>query len=107
MNSELQELAAMQRKLVASARWAHRLTLIALTVVLVLNGSSIAFAQNTKATNDKKDATANSKSSDQTDTQGDDAQQDDKKTTNKEKRGSFVVAPIPISSPAFGSGLLL
>jgi hypothetical protein len=25
----------------------------------------------------------------------------------KEKRGSFIIAPIPISSPAFGSGLLL
>src|ERR1043165_2086211 len=25
----------------------------------------------------------------------------------KEKRGSLVIAPIPISSPAFGSGLLL
>jgi hypothetical protein len=30
--------------------------------------------------------------------------QDQKK---KEKRGSWVIAPIPISSPAFGSGLLL
>lgn len=26
---------------------------------------------------------------------------------DKEKRGSLVIAPIPISSPAFGSGLLL
>lgn len=25
----------------------------------------------------------------------------------KEKRGSLVIAPVPISSPAFGSGLLL
>jgi hypothetical protein len=32
-------------------------------------------------------------------------QEPDKKKT--EKRGSLVVAPIPISSPAFGSGLLL
>src|SRR5829696_9375642 len=32
-------------------------------------------------------------------------QETDKKKT--EKRGSLVIAPIPISSPAFGSGLLL
>jgi len=29
------------------------------------------------------------------------------KEPKKEKRGSFIIAPIPISSPAFGSGLLL
>ncbi len=28
-------------------------------------------------------------------------------TPKKEKRGSFVIAPIPISSPTFGSGLVL
>jgi hypothetical protein len=28
-------------------------------------------------------------------------------TPKKEKRGSFVIAPIPISSPTFGSGLIL
>lgn len=32
---------------------------------------------------------------------------DDKKKKKKEKRGSIVIAPIPISSPAFGSGLIL
>ena len=31
----------------------------------------------------------------------------DDKNKKKDKRGSLVVAPIPISSPAFGSGLLL
>jgi len=30
-----------------------------------------------------------------------------KKTTTNEKRGEIVIAPIPISSPAIGSGLLL
>ena len=35
-----------------------------------------------------------------------DQSQDDTKP-QKEKRGSLVIAPIPISSPAFGSGLLL
>src|SRR5262245_36295148 len=30
-----------------------------------------------------------------------------KKATKKEKRGVIVLAPIPISSPAIGSGLLL
>jgi hypothetical protein len=34
-------------------------------------------------------------------------QKDDPSKPKKEKRGSFIVAPIPISSPAFGSGLLL
>lgn len=33
--------------------------------------------------------------------------QDNDKKPAKEKRGSLVIAPIPISSPAFGSGLLL
>ena len=38
----------------------------------------------------------------------DDQISDDKQDTDKdEKRGSIVIAPIPISSPAFGSGLLL
>jgi hypothetical protein len=34
-------------------------------------------------------------------------QKDDPTKPKKEKRGSFIIAPIPISSPAFGSGLLL
>lgn len=34
-------------------------------------------------------------------------QQQDQTKPKKEKRGSFIIAPIPISSPAFGSGLLL
>ncbi|HEY3039190.1 MAG TPA: BamA/TamA family outer membrane protein [Pyrinomonadaceae bacterium] len=38
--------------------------------------------------------------------QGKDHQPEPKKE-KKEKRGSLVIAPIPISSPAFGSGLLL
>ena len=34
-------------------------------------------------------------------------QNDEQSNEKKEKRGSLVIAPIPISSPAFGSGLLL
>jgi len=34
-------------------------------------------------------------------------QKDQRDKQKKEKRGSFIIAPIPISSPAFGSGLLL
>jgi len=34
-------------------------------------------------------------------------QQDDQTKVKKEKRGSFIIAPIPISSAALGSGLLL
>ncbi len=32
---------------------------------------------------------------------------DDDKSQKKPKRGSFIVAPIPIISPTFGSGLIL
>src|SRR5882672_10468904 len=34
-------------------------------------------------------------------------QKDDHTKPKKQKRGSLIIAPIPISSPAFGSGLLL
>jgi hypothetical protein len=34
-------------------------------------------------------------------------QKEDAGKQKSEKRGSFIIAPIPISSPAFGSGLLL
>jgi hypothetical protein len=34
-------------------------------------------------------------------------QKDDKGKKKGEKRGSIIIAPIPVSSPAFGSGLLL
>ena len=34
-------------------------------------------------------------------------QDDDQNQPEKEKRGSLVIAPIPISSPAFGSGLIM
>ena len=43
-------------------------------------------------------------------TSTDDQTTDDQQTTDNsksEKRGSLIVAPIPISSPAFGSGLIL
>jgi hypothetical protein len=33
--------------------------------------------------------------------------EDDKEKQKGEKRGSFIIAPIPISSPAFGSGLIV
>ena len=52
---------------------------------------------------------AQTNSSTQTNSSSTDNQSaDDKQDTDKgEKRGSIVIAPIPISSPAFGSGLLL
>ena len=31
----------------------------------------------------------------------------DDKNKKRDKRGSLIIAPIPISSPAFGSGLLI
>ena len=47
-----------------------------------------------------------SRSEDQAATSSD-RQKDDNGKQKSEKRGSFIIAPIPISSPAFGSGLLL
>jgi hypothetical protein len=41
------------------------------------------------------------------DSSTDTSPQDNQAKQKSEKRGSFVIAPIPISSPAFGSGLLL
>ena len=65
----------------------------AFLVALSLLGSPPAFGQRSSATPDDADAAKN--------------KQDDDTKPQKEKRGSFVIAPIPISSPAFGSGLLL
>ena len=63
-----------------------------LALLLLLGGASIS-GQSSSPTPDDVDA-AND-------------QQDDDTKPAKEKRGSLVIAPIPISSPAFGSGLLL
>ena len=69
--------------------------LIALLLALSLTGEgSAVFGQKPTA---NPDTVASPKDKDQ----------DTDKDKQDEKRGSFVIAPIPISSPAFGSGLLL
>lgn len=65
----------------------------AFLVVLLLAAGTPALGQSSSATPDDVDS-ANDK-------------QDTGAKPAKEKRGSLVIAPIPISSPAFGSGLLL
>ena len=89
-----------RNQLAASIRVAHRLSVVVLTILVVLNGTVALSQQN--STEEKKLGTPNSAIPINADS---DQPQD--KTAKKEKRGSFVVAPIPISSPAFGSGLLL
>jgi len=70
------------------------------------------YAQSASPTPDTDTAIDKNVSSSQPDTTasskpGSKKKQDDATNGKKEKRGSFVIAPIPISSPAFGSGLLL
>jgi hypothetical protein len=90
----------------------HGLCRTFLTVVLVaaisINGNS--FAQTPSATPDATKPAAddpNGSSADSEKSKPPDQQKDDQAEPKKEKRGSLVIAPIPISSPAFGSGLLL
>jgi hypothetical protein len=61
----------------------------------------------TKEPVESKDNQPDSKQGSSQTSQSSSQQQDDNQTKKEEKRGSFVIAPIPISSPAFGSGLLL
>jgi hypothetical protein len=63
-----------------------------LALMLLAGGSPVSGQSSSPAPDD--DESANDK-------------QDNDKEPAKEKRGSLVIAPIPISSPAFGSGLLL
>jgi len=58
----------------------------------ILSGSSTALGQSKDVSKDDDTGTVDKQPDPQSD---------------KEKRGSLVIAPIPISSPAFGSGLLL
>jgi hypothetical protein len=83
-----------------------------LVAISIIAGGEIAFGQSVGATPAKDSEAAGKKtaSTKQTKDQSQAAakqQKDDKDTQNGEKRGSFIIAPIPISSPAFGSGLLI
>ena len=66
-----------------STNWGRRIVFL---LAISLFTSSIAFGQSPQLAKDEAD---------------------DDDTDKREKRGSLVIAPIPISSPAFGSGLLL
>jgi hypothetical protein len=83
-----------------------------LVAVSIIAGETIAFSQSAGAVDAKdSDAAGNrNASAKQTKDQSQTAakqQKDDSDKQKSEKRGSFIIAPIPISSPAFGSGLLL
>ena len=76
-----------------STNWGRRIFL--LFAISLLTGGSIALGQSPQlAKNETKPVKNETK-----------PVKDDK--DKSEKRGSLVIAPIPISSPAFGSGLLL
>ena len=64
--------------------------------VSILTASSPALGQSEDLSKDDETTAADKKAVPQTD-----------KNKKSEKRGSLIIAPIPISSPAFGSGLLL
>ena len=90
-------------------RLTRRISLILIVVFAVAN-VTIATAQPsnsavaTVSPESKQQAPSSSKVNDTSDST---QQEDDQKKSQDEKRGSLVIAPIPISSPAFGSGLLL
>ena len=91
----------------------HRLlhVLVAVLVAAVCMASN-AFAQPVEASKQGTDAvednpSAGDETGDETSKDKTKKQKDDQAKPKKEKRGSLVIAPIPISSPAFGSGLLL
>jgi hypothetical protein len=88
-----------------------RFWLLSLALTIMIGGNSVSLAQSPAPTATPTPLVDN------TITQGSPSQtnandvatekQDDKAAAKKEKRGSLIVAPIPISSPAFGSGLLV
>ena len=86
------------RSVILSVLTRRRLLNCALLVFLfaILTGSSTALGQSKDVSRDDKTAAVAKKPVPQKD-----------KNKKGEKRGSLVIAPIPISSPAFGSGLLL
>src|SRR4051812_16156012 len=84
-----------------------------LLLVLVLSACLVVIAQDTASVVDKQSTKQNQQQSikpaspdPSPDASPSPTKKDDDKT-KKPKRGSLVIAPIPISSPAFGSGLIL
>jgi hypothetical protein len=104
-----EEYALVGRALIPNALgFCRALSAAALVVGLIVSANSLALSQNASQKPAKE--TEIDKGSVSTPTQSPDPvedQQDDKEKEKKQKRGSLIIAPIPISSPAFGSGLLL
>lgn len=95
-----------------SAAFRRALAFYLLVALSITAGSPTAFSQSPSPTPaDEGDAVSQKAvSTGQTGGQSatsTDKQQDDQGKQKSKKRGSFIIAPIPISSPAFGSGLLL
>src|SRR5215216_6288056 len=97
-------------QLLKYAYMARAVSVLTLVVILALAECVSAASQSPLPANQTDEGSQNSSSSDQAkDHAPASATQKDQETDKKktEKRGSLVIAPIPISSPAFGSGLLL
>ncbi len=90
-------------------RAVYRLLHMLVTVlVAAICLTSNAFAQPVETVKQGTDALENNSSAgDETGKDKTKKQKEEQAKPKKEKRGSLVIAPIPISSPAFGSGLLL
>src|SRR5688572_24273327 len=90
-------------------------SLLVLLLTLVISQGSIGFSQSASATPAKANHEVNqppgspSKTDDESSASPapSEPQAGEKAEPKKEKRGSLVIAPIPISSPAFGAGLIL
>lgn len=85
-------------------------TIVIAVVTVFVSGVSIARGQSSATIPAAKATTVDSPDASSEPAKGPQLpakQQDDQTKPKKEKRGSFIIAPIPISSPAFGSGLLL
>src|SRR5688500_10079851 len=90
-------------------------SLLVLLLTLVISLGSIGFSQSASATPAKANNEVNqlpgspSKTDDESSVSRapSEPQAGEKAEPKKEKRGSLVIAPIPISSPAYGAGLIL
>lgn len=85
------------------------LTIPALITVILVAGIAPVLGQNPSPTPDPQggSTTPQTASGTTVDKSKDKDKPDDPDTTKKPARGSWVIAPIPINSPAFGGGLIL
>ena len=98
-----------------SLRFRRSLLALLLPLTLIISQGSIVHSQSPSTTpataknevNETSDSTSRTDGASSRSRAPSEQDVDDKAAPKKEKRGSLVIAPIPISSPAFGSGLLL